>query len=100
MRVPAPQELMFSPALTVLRAAKPILCGAASNSADAFDVMTHAQRGPVWSPAVLGVARGAVLAGCGAFGVGYSVLLSAGAMQPHTRSSSNFSCSGRAKARR
>ena len=33
-------------------------------------------------------------------GVGYSVLLSAGAVQPQTRSSSNFSCTGRAEARR
>ena len=102
MRVPAPQELTFA------------LCGAPSNSARAFGVMVHAQHGPAWSPAVsfvsgaprmcfatvARVARGAVLAGCGAFGVGYSVLLSAGAMQPHMRSSSNFSCTGRAEARR
>ena len=88
MRVPAPQELTLAPAFTVLQ---PVLCDAPNNSARAFGVMAHAQRAPVWSPAVslsaarvqqhtsfatvARVARGAVLAGCSALGVGYSVLL-------------------------
>ena len=97
MRLPTSQEFMVAPALTGLRAAKPVLCGAASNSARAFGVMTHAQRQPAYSPAA---SRGAVLAGRGAFGVGYFVLLSPGLMQPHLSSSSNFRCSGRAEARR
>jgi len=87
VRLPAPQELTFAPAFTVSRAAN--ACSSGSRVLQQLGFATVAR-----------VARGVVLAGCGAFGVGYSVLLSAGAMQPHMRSSSNFSCTGRAEARR
>jgi len=94
VRLPAPQELTFAPAFTVLRAAKACSVWSPAVSSSATRVQQHMS-----FATVARVAR-AVLAGCGAFGVGYSVLFSAGAMQPHMKSSSNFSCTGRAEARR
>jgi hypothetical protein len=69
VRVPTPQELTFAPAFTVSRAANACSSG----------LRVQQQMG--FAP-VARVARGAVLAGCSALGVGYSVLLSPGAMQP------------------
>ena len=122
MRVPTPQEPTFAPAFTGSLAgnAYPVwrsaqfpscggprlwrtrsagLCGASRCFSPVCVCKNRCALPP--SPALLGAsARAATLAGFGILGVGYAVLLSPGAMQPHTRSSSNFSCTGRAEARR
>ena len=100
MRLPTPQELTFALALTVLRAANALLCAALratplvpsasghTRSARLCEAQPFFVSGSRFAT-VARVACGAVLAGRGAFSVGYSVLLSPGLVQPHLRSSSN-----------